>query len=476
MCSFDEAIPGSFYGTEMTQIDEAGRICMVDYDPLLPVHTAWDLGWTDDTAIWFYQLHRMELRFIDYYAASGQTIAHFAKVLQDRRSRLNQPYTYGKHYLPWDARPATLASGGRSILEQLAGFVGVGNIEIVPNLGDEDQVQATRAILSRVWFDRERCADGINCLRSFHREWDDDRKIFKRTYKHDWCLAAGTLVQTPSGWRPVEELTIHNEVLTPSGPRRILRSGIVRETNEWVTIKGIRCTPEHRFFTNRGLVEAGELSSLDILWTRDSWGLSILAFLSAIFRLGLKAATISATPEAKTKTKDIQSSCIGWSMRLCTAQFRKALKSITLTKILSTIIPPILRRSLAFSTAGTINQNNDILAFAKCAEKSSVAIKSLVLSAACLAKKQTTLDASASVDYAPAYNLTVDVDECYFVRGNDGAAYLVSNSSHGAKAFGYAAVSYKQKNPEMKTTVFRNPTWDEVMSAQDNRSYETRIG
>lgn len=186
MCSFEEAIPGSFFGTEMTALEQNGRLGRVDYDPSLPVYTAWDLGWTDDTAIWFYQTAHMEIRFIDYYAASGETIAHFAKILQDRKSRLGVPYAYKKHYLPWDARPATLASDGRSILQQLAAFVGIGNIEIVPNLDDEDQIQAARVLLSRTWMDGERCAEGISCVRSFHREWDEERKSFKKKYKHDW--------------------------------------------------------------------------------------------------------------------------------------------------------------------------------------------------------------------------------------------------------------------------------------------------
>ncbi len=186
MCSFDEAIPGSFFGTEMTALEQAGRLSLVDYDPSLPVYTAWDLGWTDDTAIWFFQLARLEVRFIDYYAAAGETIAHYARVLQEKRSRLGAPYVYAKHYLPWDARPATLAAEGRSILQQLAAFVGIGNIEIVPNLDDEDQIQAGRVLLSRAWMDGERCADGINCVRSFHRKWDDERKVFSRKYEHDW--------------------------------------------------------------------------------------------------------------------------------------------------------------------------------------------------------------------------------------------------------------------------------------------------
>ena len=50
---------------------------------------------------------------------------------------------------------------------------------------------------------------------------------------------------------------------------------------------------------------------------------------------------------------------------------------------------------------------------------------------------------------APAYNLTVEVDECYFVRGDDGIAYLVSNSSHSADAFGLMCVAYEE--PKAKT-------------------------
>lgn len=49
-----------------------------------------------------------------------------------------------------------------------------------------------------------------------------------------------------------------------------------------------------------------------------------------------------------------------------------------------------------------------------------------------------------SVSAEPAYNLTVEFDECYFVRGGDGLAYLVSNSSHAADAFRYLAQGLKE--------------------------------
>ena len=73
--------------------------------------------------------------------------------------------------------------------------------------------------------------------------------------------------------------------------------------------------------------------------------------------------------------------------------------------------------------------------------ESSAAIINLASDAARFASEETELTRSENVE--PAYNLTVDVDECYFVRGDDGKAYLVSNSSHGSDAFGLMAVAYE---------------------------------
>ena len=52
-CSFEAAIQGAYYATEMKEAMDAGRICAVPYDKSLSVVTAWDLGIGDSTAIWF---------------------------------------------------------------------------------------------------------------------------------------------------------------------------------------------------------------------------------------------------------------------------------------------------------------------------------------------------------------------------------------------------------------------------------------
>jgi len=179
-CSFEAAILGAFYGIEMRQTTEDGRITEVEYQNEVPVHTAWDLGYRDDTAIWFYQVIRNEIHVIDYYAVSGATINDIAGVV------LGKPYRYGKHYLPHDAKAKTLAAHGKSIIEQLAVHLGINSMAIVPDLSVQDGIQAVRAMLSQTWFDAIKCNEGIEALRQYQREYDEDKKAFRQTPRHDW--------------------------------------------------------------------------------------------------------------------------------------------------------------------------------------------------------------------------------------------------------------------------------------------------
>lgn len=180
-CSFEAAILGAYYGKELKQCDETGRVAKVDYDPNIPVYTAWDLGYHDDTAIWFYQVTPNEIHCIDYYAASGLAISDYTNVVSDKG------YKYAKHWLPHDARAKTLASGGKSIIEQLVPLLGgVSKVGIVPMLTVQDGIQAARMMLPRVWFDKDKCGDAVEVLKQYQREWDEDKKTFREKPRHDF--------------------------------------------------------------------------------------------------------------------------------------------------------------------------------------------------------------------------------------------------------------------------------------------------
>ena len=181
-CDFESAIIGAFYGKEMRQLTDQSRILDIEYDPMFPVHTAWDLGYSDDTAIWWFQVVHGEIRMLDYHSSNGQPVAFYAGIIQSREKE--RGYVYGTHYLPHDARAKTLASN-KSIIEQLSDKIALKYLKIVPSLSLQDGIQATRLALTRAWFDHK-CEDGIECLRQYQREYDEDKKVFRDKPRHDW--------------------------------------------------------------------------------------------------------------------------------------------------------------------------------------------------------------------------------------------------------------------------------------------------
>lgn len=79
----------------------------------------------------------------------------------------------------------------------------------------------------------------------------------------DECFVAGTLVSTPTGRRPIEQMSAGDHVLTSDGVMRIKR--LVRNTaTRLVEVHlgngtSVKCTPEHPFFTDAGWVCAKNL-------------------------------------------------------------------------------------------------------------------------------------------------------------------------------------------------------------------------
>lgn len=187
-CSFDAAIPGSIFGDCIDKAAEQGRISLVPVEKSFPVYTGWDLGRTDDTVIWFYQVAMGEVRFIDYHASNMKDIPFYADVLKEKRD--TRGFKYGIHWLPHDARPRTLAAGGKSILQQFNDLNDeneLGKFAICPRLDREEGIQAARATIHKAWFDGERCADGIEALRHYHRTWDEEKRTFSTEPVHDWA-------------------------------------------------------------------------------------------------------------------------------------------------------------------------------------------------------------------------------------------------------------------------------------------------
>jgi hypothetical protein len=181
-CSFEAAIVGAYYGKLMAQADQDKRVTGVPYDPAAQVWTAWDLGISDATAIWFAQVVGREIHIIDYYEASGVDLGHYVREIQ------NRPYVYGGHIVPHDAQARELGTG-KTRLEVLENLK-LRNIQVAPMHRVEDGINAVRVFLPKCWFDAAKCARGIDALKLYRAKYDDTLQTLKPTPVHDWASHA----------------------------------------------------------------------------------------------------------------------------------------------------------------------------------------------------------------------------------------------------------------------------------------------
>lgn len=191
-CSFTAAIKGAYFGKLMAKADADGRIAGVPYDPVLPVHTAWDLGIGDDNVIWFFQQSGPRIQVIDYYANHGFGVDHYWQELQ-RRAR-DDGYVYGTHYAPHDIEAREWGTGRTR--EEQSKRLGLKFIVVARVSNKEDGHNAVRAILPRCYFDEKKCEDGIEAMRQYRREWDEKKQAFKDRPLHDWTSHPADAFQT----------------------------------------------------------------------------------------------------------------------------------------------------------------------------------------------------------------------------------------------------------------------------------------
>jgi hypothetical protein len=180
LCSFDAAILGTYFGKEMEAAQREGRIGAVPYDPSVPVHTAWDLGHSDSTVIWFWQMVGPQIHVIDFYENHGQQIPHYASVVASKG------YRYGKHWFPPDVRAHVLGMAKTRVETFVEHNI---RPEVLPEQKVMDGINAARVIFPKVWFDAG-CAEGLEALRQYRTAYDEKLKAFKDHPLHDWTSHA----------------------------------------------------------------------------------------------------------------------------------------------------------------------------------------------------------------------------------------------------------------------------------------------
>jgi phage terminase large subunit len=157
-------VEGAIYFDEVAAAEAQGRIREVPYDPLLKVHTIWDLGWNDATTIILVQRSASEIRVIDYIEGSHRTLADYAQQLN------GMGFNWGTDWLPHDAYAKDVKTGKSAvqIINALGRNAPVSRDQI-PELGIEDGIRAARIVFPRIYFDKTKAARLIECLKRYRR-------------------------------------------------------------------------------------------------------------------------------------------------------------------------------------------------------------------------------------------------------------------------------------------------------------------
>lgn len=197
-CSWYGAMQGCYYLKLLNKAREDGRIKKILIQPNIPVHTCWDIGVDDSTAIWFFQRQRNEWAFLNYLESHGEGVEYYLQLLQEWQRE--HKITYGKHYAPHDADYRDFATGEKSI-KRTARSLGF-TFRIVPKGSVSNGIQAVRTIIPVSYFDEEACDEGLVHLENYQKEYDEKLKTFKKKPKHDeHCHSADAMRTGAVGFR-----------------------------------------------------------------------------------------------------------------------------------------------------------------------------------------------------------------------------------------------------------------------------------
>jgi len=213
-CSFDAAIRGAYYANDITQLRENNRICKLDPERNLKIHTAWDLGINDAMSVWCIQTWSKEIRLIKYIEGQGEGILYYLNMLETL-----YPKQLGTFYFPHDIKVRELGTG-RSRLE-VAQEWGVRDYTIAKKLEIADGINAVRMLFNRFYID-EREEHGINCITQYRKDWDEKNQVFKPKPLHDWSSHCADALRTFAvGFDDYSPQKAYNQREAPKGPYEI---------------------------------------------------------------------------------------------------------------------------------------------------------------------------------------------------------------------------------------------------------------
>ncbi len=201
---------GKYLAVPLAIARREGRIGKYPVLRHVPVNSFWDLGASDDTAIWLHQRVGPMDRFFAFYEQSGAGYLHFIHWME------SLGLLWGTHYLPHDAeqkrqqrqleadptRDHDMAVASPIMI--LREIRPTWTWRTVPRVSTIQQgIDLLRIDFATYCFDEDGCKEGLLHLENYSREWNARLQVWSDNPRHDeHSHAADALRQKAQGYAP----------------------------------------------------------------------------------------------------------------------------------------------------------------------------------------------------------------------------------------------------------------------------------
>lgn len=203
-CSFEAGMVGAYYSEAVAKLEKEGRAeknpGIVDLDK--PVYTAWDVGFADSMAIWYFQIDKKKINVIEYNEFTGKSLIECIYLVKGEWDKLreigwsdaqvakainlyqhHENYKYKTHFGPHDLRNTEISIGvSRWSVAKQHGL----KFKLVPKTDVQSGIDLVRRILINCYFELGRTNEGLRALKEYHKEWDETKQMYKEKPCHDW--------------------------------------------------------------------------------------------------------------------------------------------------------------------------------------------------------------------------------------------------------------------------------------------------
>jgi phage terminase large subunit len=162
-CDFNADLDDAYFAGGLKALYERGSIeDHFVYDPNLPVYTAWDLGYNDATAIWFWQVQKGNPVMIHYYEDTKVNLNMVVQMLEGLSS--GRGWRFRKHFFPHDGAVHEWVTGQTRLNAALA--MGL-PVEPLKRVKKTEGIDLAQRVLLRTSFNSVTCARGLEALANY---------------------------------------------------------------------------------------------------------------------------------------------------------------------------------------------------------------------------------------------------------------------------------------------------------------------